>query len=259
MLGGLQIQKNNDEQSCTLTTVETPVVLNIIKSPYSENSLLWRITCDGDKIGVSGNNGTIIQLDRNGSILKTINLTENVIGLSLNVQQELVFIKGWADTKVWKHENNSEVAILELSNWRPRGLCHTVDDNLLISMRSLDRTRSRVVRYSGTMETLVIENDSQGNPLFSVNTQTVLHLTENGNEDVCVADCARNAVVVFGSSGDFQFKYKGNVTIQSMHGLFKPLHIANDKKLQILVGDFSNDLIHITDCKGNCPFHRVSL
>lgn len=253
MFGGLQIQKNNasDEQSCTLTTVETPVVLNIMKSPYGGNSLLWRITCDGDKIWVSGNNGTIFQLDRNGSVLKTINLTENVIGLSLNVQQELVFIKGWADTKVWKHKNNSEVAILELSNWRPRGLCHTVDGNLLISMRSLDRTRSRVVRYSGTTETQVIENDSQGNPLFSVHTQTVLHLTENGNEDVCVADCAGNAVVVFGSSGDFQFMYKGNVSIQLKQNSFKPLHIANDTKLQIFVGDFSNDLIHITDCKGN--------
>lgn len=64
------------------------------------------------------------------------------------------------------------------------------------------------------------------------------HLTKNGNEDVCVADCARNAVVVFSSSGDFQLMYKGNITIQSMHGLFKPLHIANDTKLQILVGDF---------------------
>lgn len=105
-------------------------------------------------------------------------------------------------------------------------------------MRSLDRTRSRVLRYSGTTETQVIENDSQGYPLFSVHTQTVLHLSENGNEDVCVADCARNAVVVFSSSGDFQLMYKGNVTIQSMHGLFKPLHIANDTKLQILVGDF---------------------
>lgn len=62
----------------------------------------------------------------------------------------------------------------------------------------------------------MIENDSQGNPLFSVHTQTVLHLTENSIEDVCEADSARNAVVVFCSSGDFQFMYKGNVTIQSV-------------------------------------------
>lgn len=102
------------------------------------------IICDGDTIWVSGNNGTIIQLNRNGSILKNINLTENVIGLSINAQREFVFIKGWADTKVWKHENNSKVAILELSFWRPRDLCHTSDGNLLISMCSLERTRCRV-------------------------------------------------------------------------------------------------------------------
>lgn len=93
MFGGLQIQTNNesDEQPCTLTSVETPFVLNIIKSPYRETSLLWRITCDGDTIWVIGNNGTIIQLDRIGSILKNINLTKHVIGLSINVQRELVF------------------------------------------------------------------------------------------------------------------------------------------------------------------------
>lgn len=81
----------SDEQSCTLTSVETPVVLNIINSPYGGNPLLWRITCDGETIWVSGNNGTNIQLDRNGSILKNINLTKNVIGLSINVPRELVF------------------------------------------------------------------------------------------------------------------------------------------------------------------------
>lgn len=93
MFGRLQIQTNNesDEQSCTLTSIEIPVVLIIIKSPYGGNPLLWRITCDGDTIWVSGNNGTIIQLNRNGSILKNINLTKNVIGLSINVKQELVF------------------------------------------------------------------------------------------------------------------------------------------------------------------------
>lgn len=253
MFGGLQIQKNNesDEQSCTLTTVETPVVLNIMKSPYGGNSLLWRITCDGDKIWVSGNNGTIFQLDRNGSVLKTINLTENVIGLSLNVQQELVFIKGWADTKVWKHKNNSEVAILELSNWRPRGLCHTVDGNLLISMRSLDSKRSRVVRYSGSIVIQEIENDKQGDPLFPVYSESMLHLTENGNGDICVADCAGRAVVVVDSTGDLRFEYGGNITRQLKTKLFQPLKIANDNKLHILINDKSSDIVHIIDCDGN--------
>lgn len=44
------------------------------------------IICDGDMIWVSGNNGIIIQLNRNGFILKNINFIENVIGLLINVQ-----------------------------------------------------------------------------------------------------------------------------------------------------------------------------
>lgn len=44
------------------------------------------IICDGDMIWVSGNYGIIIQLNRNGFILKNINFIENVIELLINVQ-----------------------------------------------------------------------------------------------------------------------------------------------------------------------------
>ena len=37
-----------------------------------------------------------------------------------------------------------------------------------MSMRSVDETQSRVVRYSGTSETMIIQNYSKGKPLFSV-------------------------------------------------------------------------------------------
>lgn len=253
MFGKLQLHYSfvSDKQRNVLQLMETPVPIKEIKSPYGNKSELWRIACDGTgKIWVSGNDSTINQLDRDGSILKTIILSVNAIGLSLNVQQELVFIKGWGDTKVFKYENNSVVTLLELSNWQPKGLCHTVNGNLLVSMRSLNNAKSRVVRYSGSTEIQVIENDIQGNRLFSVYSDLILHLTENGNGDICIADNAAKAVLVLDSSGDLRFTYRGNIMAKLKYNRFRPSKIVNDK-LHILINDTSMDIVHIIDCDGN--------
>lgn len=178
---------------------------------------------------VSGNDGTIYQLDRDGSILKTIELSEYITVLSLNVQQDIVFLKGWEDTKVFKYENNSVVTLLDLSLWQPRGLYHTVNGNLLISMCSLSDVQSRVVRFSGSTVIQVIENDKQGKPLVSVHSDAVLHLTEYGNGDICVADCPGRAVVVVDSTGDLRFKYRGKITTPLKRKLFEPSKIVNEK------------------------------
>lgn len=104
------------------------------------------------------------------------------------------------------------------------------------------------MRYSGSTEIQVIENDNQGKPLFSVHSQTILmlHLIENGNRDICVADYAGKAVVVMDFSGNLRFTYRGN-TME----LFKPSKIVNDNKLHILINDMSSDIVHIIDCDGN--------
>lgn len=254
MFGKLRLQDSivSNKQQSLLQLMKTVVFLKEIKSPYGNNSELWRLTCEETgKIWVCGNNCTINQLDRDGSVLKTINISGNAIGLSLDAQQNLVFIKGWTDTQISKYENNSEVTLLELSNWRPRGLCHTVNSDLLVSMRSLDETRSRVVRYLGTTESQVIENDSQGKPLFSVGSPCVLLLTENGNGDICVADYPGQAVVVVNSSGRFRFHYKAHIRTKAKNNTFKPFLIGNDIKLNILIVDETNNILHIIDRDGN--------
>lgn len=179
--------------------------------------------------------------------MKTINLSGKVLGLSLDVQQKLVFVKQWPGTKVFKYKNDTVTTLLELSNWCPRGLCHTINGDHLVGMRSLDEKRSRVVRYLGTTECQVIKNDKQGKPLFSIYSQTVLHLTENENGDICVADYVKKAVVVVDASGYLRFTYKGNIMAQLKNRLFQPSRIVNDNKLH----DTSSDIVHIIDCDGH--------
>lgn len=97
----------------------------------------------------------------------------------------------------------------------------------------------------------MIETDKWGKPLFSVQHTAVLHLTENGNGDICVADFAGLAVVVVDSTGDLQFKYWGNIKTPLKRNLFNPSKIVNDNKLHILINDTLNDTVHIIDCDGN--------
>lgn len=255
IFGGLQMQESIvSNKKPALKMRGTPVVSNTIQSPYGrKRSELWRIACEGsNKFWTSGNLNRVSQIDSNGSVLKTIEIEDTVIALSLDIHKDLVFIVNvLADTKVFKFESNKVVTLLNLTNWCASGLCHTMNGNLLVSMRSKDKRQSKVVRYSGVTQIREIQNDTQGKPLFSVGTKAVLHLIENGNGDVCVADCAGLSVVGVDLSGELRFQYKGNVTVFSKYTKFKPSKIINDSQQRILINDDSNDIVHIIDSDGN--------
>lgn len=118
-------------------------------------------------------------------------------------------------------------------------------------MRSLDKRRSRVVRYSGTTETQIIKTDSQGKQLFSVGERYVLKLADNKNGDICVSDFAGKNVVVVDVCVNLRYKYKGNITRRTHYKPFQPSHILTNDTQIILVANFSNDIIHIIDNDGN--------
>lgn len=196
IFGGLKMPKK---------ILETPVVLDIIQSPCGSNlgSKLWNVECDGkDKLWICGDDGKISQINRLGNILKTFETPGNVIGLAFDAHQELVFIHvvGWSDTKIYKIKWDRVVTLINLDTWLPRGLCHTTNGDFLVSMRSKDKKRSIIVRYSGITEIQMIENGNQGKSLLSFDDKSLLHLTENSNGDICVADYAGKAVVVMDGS-----------------------------------------------------------
>lgn len=70
-------------------------------------------------------------------------------------------------------------------------------------------------------------------------------------EIYCVADHTGKAVFVIYAFGGLRFKYTGNQTIYKKNTSFKPLDIVNDENFNILIGDESNNLVHIIDCDGN--------
>ena len=58
---------------------------------------------------------------------------------------------------------------------------------------------------------MIIQNDNQGKPLFSVGVECECQLTENSNGDICVAEKAGQAFVVVHGAGKLRFKYEGDV------------------------------------------------
>ena len=253
MFGSLQRSSNlaTDGKHDMRGPMSNPVVVSTIQTPYWKETELWRILCDEEgKIWISGNDKKVYQIDQSGSILKTLSVSDNVLALSLSVDKELIFSAHWPDTKVYKYDGNVVRTVVDLGQWCPRGLCHSVNGDFLMSMRSVDKTKSRVVRYSGTTETMVIQNDRQGKPLFSVGVDKVLLLTENGNGDICVADYVGRAVVVVNASAELRCKYQGNASPKTKYKSFQPSKIATDVNQQILITDKLNDIVHVIDKDG---------
>ncbi|XP_061165588.1 uncharacterized protein LOC133174482 [Saccostrea echinata] len=237
-----------------LKMMDEPAIISTIQSPYGLNQLLWGVQCVGrDKILTSGDDNTITQMDRTGSIIKTIHTNDNVWAMTINMLQEPVFsLAKRSPNDIYIYTKNKvQVLLFSKPDWCPVGLCYTVNGHLLVSMRSMDETQSCVVRYSGIKENQKIQYDSKEQPLFSTNVGFVLLLAENGNKDICVADSAGKAVVVVDSSGRLRFKYQGNFSSQSKNTEFRPFHIATDVKSQILICENINRVVHIIDYDGN--------
>ena len=253
MFGSLQrsIFLANERKLGMQKLLTDPVLLSSFFSPYPDDAYLIRVLSESPgKIWISGDDCQIFQLDQNGLILKTISVSNNAIALSLSLDKELVFSVSGSDTNVYKYDGDVVSTLVDLRQWYPRGLCHSANGDLLVSMRSEDETESRVVRYLGTNKTMVIQNDSQGYPLFSVGVSEMLLLAENGNGDICVADYDGNAVVVVNATAELRFKYWGNISSKPNYGTFKPLQIATDVCQQILIVDFSSDILHVIDRDG---------
>ncbi|XP_052692329.1 uncharacterized protein LOC128170590 [Crassostrea angulata] len=230
--------------------MKTPVILNTIQSPLEDSSSLWKVSCEGaENVWTSGNDSQLYQINRSGAVLKNIKAANNVLELTIDSDQNIVFIVSWPDTKVYKYESNTNTVktLLELSDWCPRGLCYTMNGDLLVSMRSLDEKQSKIVSYYMTRET---QNDILGGSLFSVDSRKLLRLSENGNGDICVADVTGKAVLVVYAFGELRFKYTGNRATYKKRTSFEPDDIVNDGNFNILIGDYSNKIVHIIDCDG---------
>lgn len=143
--------------------------------------------------------------------------------------------------------------------WKPRNVCCTSDGDLLVIMDNSNSKETKVARYSGSKETQHIQFNDKHQPLFSFG-DNMKYLSENRNQDVCVADNGSHAVVVVNRAGKLRFTYSGPNPI--VKGSFDPYGVATDSQGMILTADSSKHRIHILDQDGqflsyidNCDLH----
>ncbi|XP_062594893.1 uncharacterized protein LOC134256256 [Saccostrea cucullata] len=77
----------------------------------------------------------------------------------------------------------------------------TRNGDILVTLRTKGMRQSKVVRFSGFKEEQSIQYDNEYNSFLSIEKNDVLFLTTNCEGDICVADWAGEAVVVFNALG----------------------------------------------------------
>nr|XP_022308271.1 E3 ubiquitin-protein ligase TRIM36-like [Crassostrea virginica] len=191
--------------------------------PTSEFGELYHVSCLSDEeIWTSGNNEIMNLYNMKGEVLKSVQTKSGNISGDIAVtrnggllyadyrNRSINHVSGTQRqtrlTLLRKKSNPKIQTLITLQGWIPWGLCITSSEDLLVIMTSDDENndddsdrdsdesddgkQTKVVRYSGSIEKQCIQQDDQGNPLFSSGS----YLSENTNLDICVADCAARAV-----------------------------------------------------------------
>ncbi|XP_056022364.1 E3 ubiquitin-protein ligase TRIM71-like [Ostrea edulis] len=234
----------------------SPVIKQLLDEPQTVTTIhtgyenLYNVACLSDEeIWTCDNSRTMKLFSINqGSQLKSITTKSQNAPWDIAVTNsgDLVYTDYW-DRTVNIVKNEEIQTVIRLQKWRPRGVCSTSSDDLLVIMNSDDVTQSKVVRYSGSTEKQSIQFDDQGRPLYSSGGY-YRYITENRNLDVCVADY-RVKVVVVNQVGKLRFRYTGH-TPAPKNKQFSPLGITTDSQSHILTADCNNDCVHIIDQDG---------
>ncbi|XP_022296617.2 uncharacterized protein LOC111106294 [Crassostrea virginica] len=223
-------------------------VINTIKTRhrYSRN-----VTClNEEQIWTSAERNAYINcFDIQGVLQKTIQTKSGGFpwDIAVDTTGALLYCDGKTRT-VYKVKNDQTEAIITLQEWKPINLCVTSFGDLLITMYSVDKTQTKVVRYSGSTVKQTIQFDKEGQPLYSGNGY-IKYISENRNLDICVADHGAGAVVVVNQAGKLRFRYTGHPS-PTKNKPFKPYGITTDSQGRILTADRNNRCIHILDTDG---------
>uniref|UniRef100_A0A8W8LX93 Tripartite motif-containing protein 3 n=1 Tax=Magallana gigas TaxID=29159 RepID=A0A8W8LX93_MAGGI len=238
----------NQPKTSVKELLDEPDLITKIQTGYKT---LSHVTClNEDRIWTSGEINDIKCFNIKGSLVRTFKIKseEWPNSIAVDINGDLLYADGTTRTVNIVKNGQIEELITLPEEWTPNNLCVTSTGDLLLTMFSDDRTKSKVVRYSGSTEKQTIQFDDEGKSLYSGNGYTK-YITENRNHDICVADCEAEAVVVVNQDGKLRWRYTGHPSV-TKNEPFEPWGITTDSQSRILTADSDNHCIHILDQNG---------
>lgn len=254
------IEISEAESSPIRPLLDKPWIIRTLDTEYGDfqKELLSVICLSDEAIWSCGNNDNIMRLySLQGKLL------ESVKTKSGNEPQDIAVTKSgdlvytdYINRTVNKIKNKKIQEVIKLLDWIPRCVCSTFLDDLLVIMDNENDSQTKIVRYSGSTEKQSIEFDDKGEPLYS-SGPFVKYISENRNQDICVADWGARAVVVVDQAGKRRFRYTGNPSTSkrgkqsTTRRSFEPCGIATDSQSLILIADRKNHHVHILHQEGH--------
>ena len=209
-----------------------------------DTGLVFSVVCRGEEIWTRGRNKFMKLYDLQGNLLQSIQSSSGNVpeDIAVTRSKHLVYTD-FDDSSVNIVKDAKVKKKITLNRWKPRNICCTSSDDLLVTMDNDDETQSKVVRFNNFVEIQTIQRDEYMVPLYS--SGGIKHITENKNLDICVADNLAEAVIVVNQAGKLRFKYTGNRS-----KTFHPAGITTDTQRRILTADCVNHYIHILNEDG---------
>ncbi|XP_056018241.1 E3 ubiquitin-protein ligase TRIM36-like [Ostrea edulis] len=241
-----------DKQGYTMKTPEAvsspPVkpLLDKLRLTATINTGYYRLysvsPLSEEQVWTCGNNKIMKLFNLRGQLLTSIQTESGNTPEDITVTWDGYLVYTDSDKRTVNLVKNKQIeTVITLQRWKPCYICSTSSDDLLVTMDSNDLKQSKVVRYSGSTEKQIIQFDDQGRPLYSSGYSKFI--SENRNQDICVADWIAGAVVVVNQSGKLRFRYTGQQS-------FYPRGITTDSQSHILAAESQKNRIHILDQDG---------
>ncbi|XP_048763194.2 uncharacterized protein LOC125671478 [Ostrea edulis] len=235
-----------------------PVIKQLLDEPQTVTTIhteydryLYDVACLSDEeIWTDGTGNMKLYSIKQGSLLKSITTRSGNTPWDIAVTNSGALVYTDDSDRTVNIVKNEEIqTMITLQGWRPRNVCSTSSDDLLVTMNSDDGKQYKVVHYSSSTVTQTIQFDDQGHPLYSSGDYSTKFISENRNLDICVADTTAKAVVVVNQAGKLRFRYTGH-TPAPQNKPFYPRGITTDSQSHILTADDNNDCVHIIDQDG---------